>query len=61
MKSPEFWINPECKQLIRDCIQVEVDNKGNILKANRQKEEQRADFLDCARYFIDSWMRDQFL
>ena len=52
----DFKINPDkCKGTCRDMRTVQVDNTGSIIKANRADLSQRADFLDCVRYDINSF------
>ena len=49
-----------CKETINDLIVVEYDSENRkIIKDNRSKEEQRADFLDCFRYLCHTFMRDE--
>jgi hypothetical protein len=55
---PDIIINPECKKLIYDMQFVEADADGDIIKKNRNKEEQRADALDCFRYDINTHLRN---
>ena len=49
-----------CKQAIWDCKNVEYDpEKLKIVKEDRSKMEQQSDLLDCFRYLIHSFMRDE--
>lgn len=49
-----------CKETINDLIVVEYDSeKKKIIKNDRSKESQRADFLDCFRYMVHTFMRDE--
>jgi hypothetical protein len=50
-------ISPNCKGLISDCLKVECGADGEILKKNRNKLEQRADFLDCFRYLCNTYLK----
>lgn len=59
---PDFAINPKCKFTISDLQNVQTDNRGKIIKLNRNDESQRSDFLDCVRYscndhFMQTWIR----
>lgn len=57
---PDFKIHPRCKGSIRDMRNVQVDIYGQIIKRNRNDENQRADFLDNFRYKVhnlcDKWI-----
>lgn len=55
---PDIVIHPDCKKLIYDLEFVEADSEGDIIKKNRNKEEQRADALDCFRYDINTHLRN---
>lgn len=55
---PDLKINPECKKLIYDLQFVEADEQGDIIKRNRNKEEQRSDALDTFRYQCNTHLRD---
>lgn len=49
-----------CKETINDCLVVEYDTiKKKIIKENRADLAQRADFADCFRYQIHTFMRDE--
>lgn len=49
-----------CDETIYDMRHVEYDpEKLKIIKEDRSKEEQKADFLDCVRYMIHTFMRDE--
>ena len=50
-------IDSSMKNLIRDLKFVEVDNEGKIIKADRSKQTQQADALDCARYAINTFAK----
>lgn len=55
---PDFKINPVCSKLIYDMQFVEATPEGDIIKKNRNKEEQRADALDTFRYQCNTHLRD---
>lgn len=57
MNHPDFKINEKCFGTIRDMRNVQVDNTGQIIKANRLDVDQRADYLDTVRYFVHNIMR----
>ena len=57
---PNVYIDRSAKGLIYDLNNVEVDEKGDIVKANRANLSQRADFLDTARYFMSAFMSNWF-
>lgn len=49
-----------CKETIWDLKTVEYDpEKKKIIKDDRKIREQRADFLDCFRYLVHIFMRDE--
>jgi len=52
-------ISNRCTGLIADCQTVAVDNQGQIIKSNRDKSEQRSDFLDCFRYTINTFAKKE--
>lgn len=54
----DFIINPDCRKLLYDLEFVEADEEGNIMKKDRNKEEQRADALDCVRYLVNTHLRE---
>lgn len=55
---PDFKINPEtCPNTCRDMRTVQCDAFGQILKRNRNDLTQRADFLDCVRYGINTFLK----
>ena len=54
---PTFTIAPRCTNLINDLQTVQVDSAGKLLKADRSKAAQRADFLDTFRYFVHNVAR----
>jgi phage terminase large subunit len=47
-----------CPKTIQDLQNVEVDDKGDIKKANRKDEFQRADLLDCFRYTLSTFHKN---
>jgi hypothetical protein len=55
---PDFKINPECKRLIYDMQFVEADESGDIIKKDRNKENQKSDFLDMFRYQCNTHLSD---
>lgn len=55
---PDIKFDESMKLTINEMLYTEVDADGNIMKKDRQKEEQRADFLDCVRYAISTWLPD---
>jgi hypothetical protein len=54
---PEFTIDARCANLINDLETVQVDSAGKLLKSDRSKSAQRADFLDTFRYFVHNIAR----
>lgn len=54
---PDLIIDSSCTRLIADLGLVEVDASGSILKADRSQAAQRADHLDCLRYYINTYIR----
>lgn len=54
---PDHRIDPSCQRLIADLRYVEVDATGSIVKANRQRMAERADYLDAYRYTINTYLR----
>lgn len=56
---PDFKINPEtCKGTARDMKIVQCDAFGKIIKANRKDVSQQADYFDCVRYGINTFLWD---
>lgn len=53
----DIKINPKCKGFIFDANKVECDSDGKILKSNRKHLEQRADYLDTFRYFVNAILK----
>ncbi len=54
---PDTIIDTTCTGLISDMRSVEVDANGGIIKKDRSKTNQRADFLDCKRYHNNTYLR----
>lgn len=54
----DLQINPDCKRLIFDMQYVESDEEGNLIKTNRQKQNQRSDALDTFRYLCNTHLSD---
>jgi phage terminase large subunit len=46
-----------CKGFVFDAKQVQCDANGSIIKLNRRKLTERADYLDCFRYFVNSILK----
>jgi hypothetical protein len=58
LKRLEVKINSvSCKGFLYDCKRVECDSEGGIIKQNRNKLQERADYLDCFRYFVNAKMK----
>lgn len=56
---PDFKINKQrCPNLIFDLQYVEVDEEGQIIKSDRSKDVQRADYLDTGRYLINTFYKE---
>ncbi len=56
---PDFRVDDSCKSFIFDNENVEWDNIANqIVKLNRNEATQKADFLDCGRYFTNAFLFD---
>ena len=51
-------VNPTtCPGLAHDMRMVQCDATGSIMKGNRKDLTQKADFLDCARYLINTFVK----
>lgn len=51
-------VNPtNCPGLASDMRMVQCDATGAIIKGNRKDLTQKADFLDCARYLINTFVK----
>jgi hypothetical protein len=46
-----------CKGFVFDAKQVQCDANGGIIKSNRKNIAERADFLDCFRYFVNAILK----
>jgi hypothetical protein len=46
-----------CKGFVFDAKQVQCDASGSIIKANRRKLTERADYLDTFRYFVNAILK----
>jgi hypothetical protein len=46
-----------CKGFVFDAKQVQCDANGSIIKSNRKNIAERADFLDCFRYFVNAILK----
>lgn len=55
---PDFKISTSCHDLMRDFGNVQCDAFGTIIKRNRKDLAQRADFLDAARYLINTFLTE---
>lgn len=55
---PDFKINPKlCPESCWDMRAVQCDNRGSIIKANRNDKSQRADYMDTVRYSINTFQK----
>lgn len=55
---PDFKINPTtCPETCRDMKIVECDSFGSIIKRDRDKRAQQADFGDTVRYLINTFLK----
>jgi hypothetical protein len=51
-------VNPTtCPGLAQDMRMVQCNAEGSIIKGNRKDLSQKADFLDCARYIINTFVK----
>lgn len=56
---PDFKINPTaCHGTVRDMKIVQCDAFGSIIKSNRKDVSQQADFFDCVRYGVNTFLFD---
>lgn len=55
---PDIKFDESMSLTINELLYTEVDDEGDIKKKNREKEEQRADFIDCVRYALFTWCSD---
>lgn len=59
MNFEDFQVNKDkCPNLCFDMQHVEVDETGHIIKEKREKDEQRADHLDCFRADINTFEKE---
>lgn len=55
---PDFKINPRsCPNTSMDMRSVQCDIYGKIIKRDRKELSQRADFLDCVRYSVNTYQK----
>ena len=55
---PDFKINPKtCPETCWDMRAVQCDNRGSIIKSNRNDKNQRADFMDTVRYSVNTFQK----
>jgi hypothetical protein len=47
----------KCKGFVYDAKQVQCNSDGGIMKSNRKNLAERADFLDCFRYFVNAILK----
>jgi len=56
---PDFKINPtKCPGTCRDMKIVQCDAFGSIIKSNRKDISQKADYFDCVRYGVNTFLFD---
>jgi len=55
---PDLVIDESCTVLINEIMYTEADDSGGINKKNRSNDNQKADFLDCFRYALNTWCND---
>lgn len=55
---PDFKYGKHCENSIFDAENVEQDPYGNIIKGDRGEANQRADYLDTDRYFVNTFCMD---
>lgn len=53
---PDFVIDPSCTKVIHDMEVVEVDEELHIIKSDRSKSAQQADFCDDVRYLVNTYL-----
>lgn len=56
----DLKISTNCKNLEQDMRIVQCDAYGSIIKQNRKEVSERADHLDCFRYFVNSFLYDWY-
>ena len=47
----------KCKGFVFDAKQVQCNAEGQIIKSNRKNLTERADYLDCFRYFVNAILK----
>lgn len=57
---PDHIVNHQCKGLIYDFQFVEATQEGDIIKKDRNKQNQRSDYLDAYRYLCNTFLFDFF-
>ena len=55
---PDIKFDESMSLTINELLYTETDEEGNIKKKNREKEDQRSDFLDGIRYALFTWLSD---
>lgn len=55
---PDIVFDESLSLTINEMMYTECDESGDIKKKNRDKDEQKADFVDCVRYIFWTWMPD---
>lgn len=55
---PDIKFDEGMSLTINELLYTEADDEGGILKKNRNKEEQRADYIDCVRYILFTFFSD---
>lgn len=55
---PDLKFSPTMKTTINELLYTEIDEDGRLVKSNRNKEEQRSDFLDNVGYAFYTWLND---
>ncbi|MDX1373377.1 MAG: hypothetical protein R3321_12960, partial [Nitrososphaeraceae archaeon] len=54
----DVLVSDKMNVTINELEYTEVSPEGDILKKNRDREEQRSDALDCARYMFNTFVND---
>lgn len=57
LRTFNFLVHPRCKETISDCEKVQCDKNHQIIKRDRKIITQRADKIDCVRYFDNSFLK----
>lgn len=55
---PDVKFDESMSITIGEMLYTQVDNDGDLIKRDRNKPEERADFLDCIRYAFSTWLFD---